>query len=43
MNRYYEDFELWCRECVTITDKLTGRPIPFTLNAPQRRVLAVLE
>jgi hypothetical protein len=43
MNRYYEDFELWCRECVTITDKLTGRPVPFTLNAPQRRVLAVLE
>lgn len=40
---YYEDFELWCRECVRITDKLTGLPVPFNLNAPQRRVLAIME
>lgn len=43
MNKYYDDFELWCRECVTITDKLSGRQIPFELNAPQRRVLGIME
>ena len=37
------DFEFWCRECVTIKDKTTSRNIPFTLNVPQRRVLARLE
>lgn len=40
---YTEDFERWCRDCVTITDKLTGAPVPFVLNAPQRRVAGVLE
>lgn len=40
---YTEDFVKWCADCVTVTDKLTGRPVPLTLNAPQRRVLAVME
>lgn len=43
MNKYYNDFELWCKECVTITDKLSGQQIPFILNAPQRRVLNTME
>jgi len=43
MQRYTEDFALWCRECVTVTDKLTSLPVPFILNAPQRRVLGELE
>lgn len=38
-----EDFALWCEECVKITDKETGRRIPFTLNSPQRRVAGELE
>ena len=37
------DFEFWCARCVTIKDKTSARNIPFTLNAPQRRVLAMLE
>lgn len=37
------DFEFWCARCVTIKDKVSARSIPFTLNAPQRRVLALLE
>ncbi len=37
------DFQTWCETCCTIKDKLTGRDIPFKLNAPQRRVLAILE
>lgn len=40
---YRDDFALWCRECVTIADKLTGAPVPFILNAPQRRLLKVME
>lgn len=43
MNPYYEDFQRWCRECVTITDKLSGARIPFILNAPQQRVAALME
>lgn len=43
MKDYKDDFQRWARECVKITDKLTGRPIPFELNRPQRRVLAMLE
>lgn len=41
--QYAEDFELWAKECVKITDKLTGLPVSFILNRPQRRVLALLE
>jgi len=43
MKNYSENFELWCRECVTISDKLTGAPVPFVLNRPQRRLLEELE
>ena len=37
------DFEFWCVRCVTIKDKVSARSIPFSLNAPQRRILAILE
>lgn len=37
------EFEIWAEECVRIADKLTGAPVPFILNAPQRRLLAVME
>lgn len=37
------DFEYWCVECVKIRDKVTGREVPFVLNRPQRRVLALFE
>lgn len=40
---YTEDFALWAEECVRIVDKLTGQMVPFRLNAPQQRVLGVLE
>lgn len=41
--RFAVDFEYWCKKCVTISDKMTGAMIPFVLNEPQRRLLAVLE
>lgn len=37
------DFEYWCCRCVKITDKMTGRLIPFVLNRPQRKLLAEME
>ncbi len=37
------DFEFWAVTCVKIKDKLSGVDIPFRLNAPQRRVLALIE
>ena len=37
------DFEFWCATCVTIQDKLTGQDRRLVLNAPQRRVAAILE
>lgn len=37
------DFEYWAATCVTIRDKLSGRNVRFVLNAPQRRLLAVME
>lgn len=40
---YKENFERWCLDCVRIHDKLTGQSIPFRLNAPQRRVAALME
>ena len=43
MLRFSHDFEFWAATCVRIKDKLSGRDIPFVLNRPQRRVLAVLE
>jgi len=41
--RIVEDFEFWCARCVSIRDKMTGRIVPFVLNRPQRRLLAVME
>ena len=41
--RIIEDFEFWCARCVTIRDKMSGRSVPFVLNRPQRRLLAVME
>lgn len=43
MEKYYEDFEGWCAECVRIPDKLTGCPVPFVLNAAQRRLAGIFE
>jgi hypothetical protein len=43
IERYMDDFELWCEECVTIYDKLTGQTVPLRLNAPQRRVAMIME
>lgn len=40
---YAENFEAWCADCVRVTDKLTGASVPFRLNAPQRRVAALME
>lgn len=37
------DFEFWCIRCVVIKDKTSSRHIPFRLNRPQRRVVAILE
>ena len=41
--RIIDDFEFWCARCVIIKDKMKGRNVPFVLNAPQRRLLAVME
>lgn len=41
--RVRHDFEYWAATCATIKDKLTGQDIRFRLNAPQRRLLAVME
>lgn len=37
------DFEYWAATCCKIRHKISGERKPFVLNAPQRRVLAVLE
>lgn len=37
------DFEYWAATCATIKDKTTCRNTKFLLNAPQRRLLAVME
>lgn len=37
------DFEFWAVRCAVVQDKLTGADIPFRLNRPQRKVLAVVE
>ncbi|MDE6286691.1 MAG: hypothetical protein K2L99_06835, partial [Muribaculaceae bacterium] len=41
--RCRHDFEYWCARCVTIKHKTTGCMVPFVLNAPQRRLAALLE
>ena len=43
MERYAENFSLWAEECVKVIDKDSGREVPFRLNAPQRRVAALME
>lgn len=43
MLRFKYDFEYWAYRCVIISDKITGRDIPFRLNRPQRRLLKTLE
>lgn len=41
--RCRHDFEYWCATCAVVRLKDEGRDGPFILNAPQRRVAAVLE
>lgn len=41
--RCRHDFEYWAATCVRIKNKTSAEMIPFLLNSPQRRVLAVLE
>jgi len=41
--RCRHDFEYWCATCCTIKHKTRGIDVKFHLNAPQRKVLAVLE
>ena len=41
--RIVDDFEYWCARCVVIKDKVTSQNVPFVLNRPQRRLLAVME
>lgn len=41
--RSRHDFEFWAASCVKIRHKVNGRIVPFHLNAPQRRVLRMLE
>lgn len=43
MERCTRDFAFWAATCVKIKHKETGELVPFLLNAPQRRVLAMLE
>ncbi len=40
---YSKDFEKWALDCVRIRHKLTGQMVAWELNAPQRRVLGVME
>ena len=41
--RCRHDFEYWAVTCARIKDKISGRDIPFRLNAPQRKLLDVME
>lgn len=41
--RARHDFEYWAAKCVKIIDKESSRLVSFVLNAPQRRLLAVME
>lgn len=41
--RFRHDFEYWCAMCVNVRQKTSGRIAPLILNAPQRRVLGILE
>ena len=37
------DFEFWAVTCVKIKDKMSAAMVPFRLNAPQRRVVGLME
>lgn len=41
--RMHHDFAYWCWRCVQVRHKVTGLTGPLVLNAPQRRVTAMLE
>lgn len=41
--RCRHDFEFWCARCATVKHKITAQDTHFVLNAPQRRVAAVME
>lgn len=41
--RYRYDFEYWAARCSHIKDKVSRRIVPFVLNCPQRKLLAVME
>jgi hypothetical protein len=41
--RFRYDFEFWAVTAARIQDKRTKQIVPFSLNQPQRKVLAVLE
>lgn len=41
--RHRHDFEYWAATCVNIRHKVSGSRGPLILNAPQRRVVAILE
>ena len=40
---FSDNFEYWCLKCVKIQDKVTGQQVPFVLNRPQRKLLALME
>lgn len=41
--RFRYDFPFWAATCVVINDKISSRDVPFVLNCPQRRLVALLE
>lgn len=41
--RCRHDFEYWCATCATVKQKTKGGDGPFILNAPQRRIVELLE
>ena len=41
--RCRHDFDYWCATCATVKNKMTGVEERLRLNAPQRRVAAVME
>lgn len=41
--RFKYDFPFWAATCVVINDKISSRDVPFVLNRPQRRLVALLE
>lgn len=43
LSRFRDDFEFWAATCVRIIDKETKQSVPFILNRPQRRLLALIE